>query len=306
MTIIEFRKMVVEKIDEFLPYNVVLEERDVPKNNGVTRYGLGIVPDSSTNGIKISPVIYMESFYERYLNEESLDEVLESIADAIIEYSKTSPDVEILHEDNFTWENVKDTLRLKAVNCKNKDELTEQGVVFREVQDLVVYPIITLGHSCAGFASTKMTRYFLNRLPVSEDEVFDQAYKNMEQEIKFQTMAEILSEMMGGLLMPNLADCPMWVISTKDKTNGAALITSDAVMRYISDTIKKSSFIVLPSSIHECIVVPDDGGESAMMFAEMVSSINSTELAEEDVLSDHPYRWSAGTGLTFLEEAVMA
>jgi hypothetical protein len=51
----------------------------------------------------------------------------------------------------------------------------------------------------------------------------------------------------------------------------------------------KEDYFVLPSSIHEVIVVPESKGLDAEEMCKMVKEINETQVAPEEVLSDHAY-----------------
>ena len=56
-------------------------------------------------------------------------------------------------------------------------------------------------------------------------------------------------------------------------------------------------FYVLPSSVHELLVVPSNIGMDVGQLKEMVTSINASEVALEERLSDNVYRYSTEKGL---------
>ena len=55
-----------------------------------------------------------------------------------------------------------------------------------------------------------------------------------------------------------------------------------------------TSYYILPSSVHETIIVPASITESSSLenLAEMVIEINGTQVAPDEVLSDHVYRYN--------------
>ena len=57
-----------------------------------------------------------------------------------------------------------------------------------------------------------------------------------------------------------------------------------------------ADYYVLPSSVHEVMIVPDDGGFDSGELEEMVREINATQVAPEEVLSDHIYYYNCGEG----------
>jgi hypothetical protein len=89
-------------------------------------------------------------------------------------------------------------------------------------------------------------------------------------------------------------DLPMYVLTNKDRTFGAACLTYQNVFSDISDHFQSSLF-VLPSSIHEVIILPDSGRFSKEELEEMVTEINECEVAPYEVLSNHVYRYSRET-----------
>ncbi|MBR6173140.1 MAG: hypothetical protein IKQ49_08255 [Eubacterium sp.] len=54
-----------------------------------------------------------------------------------------------------------------------------------------------------------------------------------------------------------------------------------------------TDFFVLPSSVHEVLILPDDGSQDLESLQFMVREINRTEVAPEDRLSDFVYHYDA-------------
>ena len=53
---------------------------------------------------------------------------------------------------------------------------------------------------------------------------------------------------------------------------------------------------ILPSSIHEVILIPAYDHDSYDELTSMVKEVNSTQLSKEEILSDHVYFYSRETG----------
>ncbi|MBQ7925064.1 MAG: hypothetical protein IJ335_02090, partial [Lachnospiraceae bacterium] len=53
----------------------------------------------------------------------------------------------------------------------------------------------------------------------------------------------------------------------------------------------KGKFYILPSSVHEVILLKDDGEESPSKLQEMVREINQCEVDPTEVLSDSIYHY---------------
>ncbi|MCR5099321.1 MAG: DUF5688 family protein [Lachnospiraceae bacterium] len=136
---------------------------------------------------------------------------------------------------------------------------------------------------------------------MTSSEVIEAGMKNISHDnYQVRSMSSILSEMMG---IPEDAlremqgieqDAKMFVVTNENKLYGATGIFVDRDLRQqVAETIGED-FYIIPSSIHEVICVPADqmGPEEA---AEMIRSVNGTEVAPEEVLSDHPYLVDAQT-----------
>ena len=53
-----------------------------------------------------------------------------------------------------------------------------------------------------------------------------------------------------------------------------------------------SDYYILPSSVHEVILVPDSAGINATELCDMVKQANRTVVEEHDILSDNVYHYS--------------
>ena len=94
----------------------------------------------------------------------------------------------------------------------------------------------------------------------------------------------------------------MTVISNKSRLYGASCILSDKFLQQIREA-KGGDFIILPSSVHECIVFDhmEDAADKADELVEMVKSINSTAVSPEEKLTDNAYVYADGK-VTFLKD----
>lgn len=58
----------------------------------------------------------------------------------------------------------------------------------------------------------------------------------------------------------------------------------------------QDNLVILPSSIHEVIILPEREAPSEGEAAAMVREVNDTELLPEEVLSNHVYRFDLEKG----------
>ena len=60
--------------------------------------------------------------------------------------------------------------------------------------------------------------------------------------------------------------------------------------------ILQRDYYILPSSVHEVVILPYSREISKREMDDMVKDINETQVAEEEVLSDHVYLYERSTG----------
>ena len=82
-------------------------------------------------------------------------------------------------------------------------------------------------------------------------------------------------------------EIPMYIMSNPIKMNGAATMAYPGVIRNFAETIRKNLYVI-PSSIHEVILVPESGTEDTNLN-DMVAEVNHTQVDPKEVLADHVY-----------------
>ena len=73
--------------------------------------------------------------------------------------------------------------------------------------------------------------------------------------------------------------------------NGFATVLYSGELKAVSDGVKKDLY-VLPSSVHEALLLPADSSVSGRELCKMVREINETVVSEEEVMSDQAYYYN--------------
>ena len=84
---------------------------------------------------------------------------------------------------------------------------------------------------------------------------------------------------------------PMHVLTNKERINGAACILYEGKQEEIA-TLLNDDYYVLPSSVHEVIIMPKSKGTDENYLSQMVNEINHEQLAQEEILSNHVYLYA--------------
>lgn len=83
----------------------------------------------------------------------------------------------------------------------------------------------------------------------------------------------------------------MFVLTNSLRSLGAACILYENVLFHIGNFLKENYYI-LPSSIHEVIIIPESQCPDEDTLNSMILEINETQVEIEDVLSDHVYYYN--------------
>ncbi len=96
---------------------------------------------------------------------------------------------------------------------------------------------------------------------------------------------------------------PLYVLTNEKKSFGAVWITEDEVLKEVGEKLGED-YYVLPSSVHECIILPVSVTDDSMGLRRMVEDINSSQVAPEEVLSDSIYFYDrSAKSLSVLQQA---
>lgn len=247
--------------------------KEVEKANGVVWTGIVV----STDGSNVSPTIYIDRMIEDGM---TVDEIAEEVKRIAHERAVPTLDMGVLMD----WEYAKTHLRARLYNKATSAEISRSAERYG-FEDLIIVPYLEVNDLLKDGA-VRVTAMLVNEWGVSVDEVLDVAEENSQQDTKVQTMAEIMAEMMG-LELPEPDDAPQMIVVT----NNSKVFGSYSIIPLLDYFRAKfpEGFAVLPSSVHEVIVVNcnEDGLDN------MVQEVNTSEVRAEEQLSDHAYRFVA-------------
>ena len=80
----------------------------------------------------------------------------------------------------------------------------------------------------------------------------------------------------------------MHIFTNIDKSFGASVILYDGVVRNFADAENCNVFI-LPSSVHEVMLVPDDGTFDLDFLKELLENANDSSVGQIDLLAFNVY-----------------
>lgn len=279
----QFVVKVKDAVAGFLGPEMKLQIHSTLKNNGRRRVGITI----SDKKVNISPTIYLEEYYQHFLEGHSIHHIAKSVS-------------EVYHEVKFehTWqvETVKDfnliqsKIVYKIIHAE-KNEALLQTIPYVAYMDFAIVFYILFEVTDAGTATIPITYELLELWNTDLPELYRIAAQNTKELLpaKFKPMRVVIEELLGHPCeSEDVEDNLMFVLSNPLRSFGAACILYEDTLANIGAELGEN-FYILPSSVHEVIIIPESKAPANYDFDEMITEINETQVDIEDVLSDHVY-----------------
>ena len=269
--------------------DAVTSIHDQIKNNGVRYTGLCVKKNDSN----IGPTIYLEPFYECYKNGTGMADIVKEIVGTIDENTVNEP-VNMSFFRSFG--KVRDQICFKLVGKSRNGELLKD-IPHREYLDMAIVYYVSM--EVVGICGSVLVKNeHMDYWGVTEEELYNAAIANTPSinPVNVVSMADMLMEMMGGrVTFGDQEDCSgMFVASNVQGVYGAACILYPGFLDLMAKDFAQG-FYVLPASVHEVIIIKDDTMRiDARSLADMVRSVNSECLKEQDILSDSVYYYDFG------------
>lgn len=307
----EFMEYIKENVTDYLPERFEEAEisiQQVVKNNDVVLDGLSIRnPDSN-----LSPNIYLNPLYEQYQKGRNLDELVSSIADTYIENMEPIENrtFQVQIEDIKNYEVVKEEIFPRLVNLE-KNTIRLQNVPYTQREDLAITYHVKVSGNRDSISSLMITNELMEVYGVTKEELYTKAMENMERlsPTVFLPLGEMVIDVMtedfgrnegvsqeeakeyvkdmiptGG---PNV-----YCLTNQYKMNGAVGIMSERIQQMVADRVG-GDYYVLPSSVHEVLIVPQSAGMDPEELTDMVNTVNEGCVMQDEILSDHVYQYDA-------------
>ncbi len=255
------------------------------KNNGKNRIGITV----SEDGINVSPTIYLEEYFEQYQKDQSIDRIVRSILKLYQEVRvEHAWEASILH----SFSKMQSKIAYKLIHAEENAELLKQ-VPHMCVLDLAIVFYVILDVSSSGTATILITDDIAKTWGVEKEEIYKMAHQNTKKLLlpEFQTMRAVVADMLGEEVGEHEDDDFMYVLTNEIRSFGAACILYDNVLEDIGNQLGEN-YYVLPSSVHEVIIVPESKSPNRVDLEEMIEEINGTQVAEEEILSYRAYYFS--------------
>lgn len=292
-------------------YTVRIEK--ITKNNKVS-YDAVVIFEKEKH---ISPSVYLDEYFKEYKEGKNIAELALAI---IVSYEKYKDEMKFDTSELLEYERMKERLYVRVINAGMNEELLET-MPHRIYNDfaMIVYAIIEDSENSR--MTMNVTHGNIKLWNISAKQLFDEAIENTrsKQPHEIRKMSDVMKE----ILVAKVLRCgykigedtridelllqefeaieaserhEMYMLSNARNRDGAVYMLFDDVLENIADMVN-NDIILIPSSIHEVLIVPMSDEADCDYLCDLVKFVNNKNLEPIEVLSDKVYVYERGKGI---------
>lgn len=274
----------------------------IVKNNGVILDTL----DFSSDGIRTSPAIHLRELYRKYSKGVCIDSIAAQVCETLTDFDGKE---HLIDPERFLdYERIRDHIWMKAVNWELNEKQLQSRPHLRKL-DLALCFYIQMHMADGSACSCEVTQGLADLWQTSAEDLYQRALENITRdwEILFQPLDDILWPedpdegcCPGELAAPMDPAARIFILSSRENCAGAVLMFISDRIRQLAE-IEQRDIFILPSSIHEVLLLADNHEMNAKSLKEIVMSVNRSTVDAQEVLSDHVYRYIRGEDRIVIE-----
>lgn len=287
----KFNQKIKGAMEKRFGEDYIVQIKEVTKTNGLTIHGLTILKKTE----HVCPTIYLESYFDRYLEGEPLSDIVAQIVELFEASNSVCPEGLEFFTD---YEQVKERLFVKLINAGMNEKLLE-NVPHRRFLDLAIVAVVRVEMKGCGTGTILVHNNHICMWGVKEETLINDAMeKTYSEGIHRITPMEELIEEIRQRIERDMEDIEefgesgdstgMYVITNDSQMFGAAMITFPEVLKEAAETVG-GDFYILPSSVHEVILIDRKLVSEPMGMNSMIEEVNSSLVKQDEILSDHAY-----------------
>lgn len=252
-------------------------------------------PENSNIGVNVG----INKLYAGVENGLSYEEVMDKAAEMISNGINEPPGFDL--ESLGDYSRMKEKLAMEVVSSETNKEMLKT-VPHKNIEDMaLVYRFVMDSEETGGRASILVTNRMIDSMGVTPEQLHADAMENAPRirPVEIKGLSEVMIEMVGieraemlGILPTAPEEEKVFVASVPDKVHGAGVI---AYQNFMDQAAERAGgdFFILPSSLHEILIVPDNGEANLKTLQAMVRNVNANQVAPEDKLTDSVYHYDS-------------
>lgn len=193
---------------------------------------------------------------------------------------------------NNIYDSIKDLLEVNAISEKyNRDVLA--GTKYRVLGDIAVVYFLNADNRDLGEVMKSVP--VLNAISIKQIENDALLNSMTRNPAVIKSMDSEIESIIGISIPKDEATSEMYIASVPSKKFGACVLAYPGFFEQAAATVG-GSYYVIPSSVHELILVKDSGNlsdDDINKFKNDIKLVNKTILARDEILSDNLYHYDA-------------
>lgn len=304
-----FLQLVKEGLEERLGEDYFVTLRAIPKNNGIVRDGISVCRKYD----QVAPTIYLNAFFQEMENGRSFQEILTMIYQLYLE----NPGLPYLDSRVLaSYQEIKDRIVYKLINTQANRAMLDY-LPHMPFHDMSLVCYLLMEQREQGYVTALIHKDHVQTWKIREKDLFLAALENTPKLLppRIQPMSDVLRQLAKEALGENYQEetldalleeadkqrtekqpvfPTLYVLSNPVGVNGAACMTYPHVIRDFARQLNQD-ILILPSSIHEVLLVADCKDYNYEDMGLLVKDINDTEVSIEDRLSNQIYCYHRDT-----------
>ncbi len=262
----------------------------VIKNNAVELDGICL----HKYGEQISPTVYLNPFYEQYLDGRPIKSILNEIVTTIHD---DVPKLELPADVYDNYDAIRPQIIYRIVHYqKNKEQLAT--CPYLPFCDLAITFRWLVHADTSGIASSLITNRELELWNVTVEELYQAARYNTQRLFPHQItpLQELLSEYfqedpeLQSFYDSSSPALELFILTNQLCINGSTCMIYDNVLPQFAKQ-QSCDLYILPSSVHEVLLIPARYEIDEEHLLHLVHDANRTVVSKTEVLSDSVYRY---------------
>ena len=288
-------------IKEHLPKELQAAEiimQEQSKNNDMRIHTMSL----RHSDMNSCPLMGLEDYYELYQNGTEIEDTFRLIGK---NYLTAMNNVNFQQDMDVSYEYMKDKLFLNVVNA-DKNQKMLASVPHQRIEDLAVLYRCMVHSSGDHTGSILVNNKLLDGWGISKEALHEQAVQNMDHLFtpEFHSMEYTIAEIIGAPYTETeeaQKESSMFVLTNNKGYYGASYLCNPEILKQISEKMD-GDYLILPSSVHEIIILRDKEDMDINELKEMVESINQTEVSQTEYLSDNVYHYDSQNQTLYITE----
>ena len=279
----EFREELLKAVKEMLPDEITAKAGVVEKLNGTLRHSISI----AKQGTNFSQNIYLEPFYMQFCQGGDLERLAGEVISCFDEEMEELPEI-CTRLDSYS--NAKPHIFARLIQRAANEKLL-LDVPHRVFMDFAMVPYMEIKGPNMFKGSVLLRNNYLDMWQVSEEEVLDWAIlQSRNKGLLFQSMRDMFpaetEQAENGIVFSQ----ELYVMTNQEKFFGSNMIYFEENLEHIACQLGED-FYLLPSSVHEWIIIAESMVNDTSYLLEMVRDINDTIVLNEEILGYKVYKY---------------